>query len=227
MMKTLVLVLLLASAVPAHAAQRAFALDAQRYTVDAARTVSSLTGALVLAGPGGDGSLALARLGDSFDGAGWAVTLGGAAAFSPAASLRAAVTRVNRTSALDAWSARIGPEFHGGCATLGLAFFASRRADAVVTRGASLDLEQALSPRVAARMSGSFARTKGEVDASALAVGGRWNALGPLHLLGEIGLARDPAGTLAGGPSGLLGGTATGDRAARLTGRLGARLVFF
>jgi hypothetical protein len=227
-LKTLLVALALGTAVPAYAMERAFALDAQRFTVDGGRSVQSATAALVLAGRGGDGSLAVTRVDDSFDGAGWAVTLGGAASLTPVVSLRGALTRVDRSAALDAFGARLGPEVRAGGATLGLAATWSRRADGVVTRGAALDLEHAVAPRLAARVSGSFARTSGEPDASAAAVGARWNAAGPLHLLGEVGLARDPAGALNGG--GVLGGLSpepSGDDAARLTGRLGARLIFF
>jgi hypothetical protein len=221
---------------PAQAAEHAFALDAQRYGVAEGRNVRTATAVGVLAGRGGDASLALAWLDDSFDGTGIAVSLGGAAALSPAFSLRAGVTRIERNAALDAWSARVGPEFHAGPTTLDLAGFQSRRSDGVITRGGAIDVERTVSPRVVARISGSFARTQAQPDASAAAIGTRWNAVGPLHLMGEIGIARDPAGSLSGGggnPGGVLGslvpgqgaGETTGDDRAHLTGRMGIRLV--
>jgi hypothetical protein len=223
---------------PAHAAQRAFVLDAQRYGVQNGRNLTTATAALVYAGRGGDASLAVSRLDDSFDGAGYAVGVGAAVAFAPVVSLRGGFTRVARNDALDAWSVRVGPEFHAGPTTLALAGFHSRREDGLVTRGAALDLERMVSPKVWLRTQGSFARTAGEPDAGAGAIGARWNAIGPLHLLGEVGLARDPAGALSGGPGGpgsggVLGGVLPGSspgtdadsNRAHPTARLGVRLI--
>jgi len=233
-----VLMALVLGAHPARAAGRALVLDAQHYEVQNARNLTTATAALVYAGRGGDASLALSRLNDSFDGVGYAVGVGGAVALAPVVSLRGGFTRIARNDALDAWSVRVGPEFHAGPTTLALAGFHSRREDGLVTRGAALDLERMVSPKVWLRTQGSFARTAGQPDAALGAIGARWNAIGPLHLLGEVGLARDPAGALSGGPGGpgsggVLGGVlpgsepgaGTGTNEFHPTGRLGVRLI--
>jgi hypothetical protein len=185
--------------------------------------VRAATGVVVIAGAAGDAALSLTRLEDSIDGTGWAIGAGGAARLTPSALLRGGVTRIARgAGALDAWSARLGPEFHAGGATLGLAALGGRREDGAWTKGAAVELERAVSPRVAARLTGSFARTDGEPDALAGALGARWNAFGPVHLTGELGLARDPAGSLGGS---LPLSPSTTSNAARATGRLGVRIV--
>lgn len=223
-MKRLVPALLL-FATPAFAAH-AVALDAQRYAIDGGRSVRAATGVLVLAGAGGDASFALSRLGDSFDGAGWAFGAGFGARLSPVATLRGGVTRIARDQALDAWTARLGPELHAGMATLSLSALAGRREDGAWTKGASLELEQPAGPRVVARVSGSYARTDGEQDAAAGAVGARWNVAGPLSLTGEVGVARDPAGALSSPTGGLLPAPSpTSNSAARFTSRIGMRIV--
>ncbi len=229
---------------PARAGAGAFAIDAQRYSIDGGRLVKSATAIGVLASPGYDASLALSRIDDSFDGAGYAAGVGGSVGLAPALSLRGGVTRVLRSTAPDAWSMRLGPEVHLGQTTLGANVFRSRRDDGVVTRGVTGDLEQALGTRFATHVGGSFARTAGEADAQAGEVGARWQAVGPLHLLADVGLARDPSGVLSGGSGGGAGGGPIGglgpglglgpdpNRAgtgnpdsARLTARFGVRII--
>ncbi len=212
--------------VPAAASRGAFALDAQRLTVAGGKSVQSATAVAVIAGWRGDASIAGSLLSNSFDGNAFSVTVGGAAALARAFSVRGGMTRVERSTALDAWTVRIGPEFHLGATTLSLAGFRTRREDGAITRGAALDLEHPLSPRVAGRVTASLARADGMPDAASAALGARWNAAGPLHLTGEVGLTRDPQ---QNGEAGLLGGLAPGaapDQGARVTARLGARLVF-
>jgi len=212
-------------ATPAHAAQHAFALDLQRFSVDGVRTVRAATGVAVMAGRRVDAALTLGRIEDSVDGTGWAIGAGGAVRIGAGALVRGGVTRIERTAALDAWSARLGPELHAGGATIALSGFGGRRADGAWTKGAGVDLEQALGPRLAARAAGSFARTDGEPDALAGSAGARWNAFGPLHLTGELGLARDPAGTLAA-PQGLLpDARPRATHPVRASARLGVRIV--
>lgn len=211
---------------PAAASRGAFALDAQSVTVAGGRTLQSATAAAVITGPRGDASIAGSLLHDTIDGDGFALSLGGAAALAPAFSLRGGITRVERSAALDAWTIRLGPELHLGATTLGIAGVGTRRQDGLITRGAALDLEHPLSPRVAGRVAASFARADGTPDAASAALGARWNATGPLHLTGEVGLARDPQ---QNGETLLPGGVAPGDTpdlGARMTARLGARLVF-
>ncbi|MEP7027470.1 MAG: hypothetical protein ABI960_02635 [Candidatus Eisenbacteria bacterium] len=233
-----------AGAAPASAGAGAFALDAQRYSVDGGRTVKSATAVGVMAGPGFDASLALSRIDDSFDGAGYAAGLGGSVGLASALSLRGGVTRVLRSTAPDAWSLRLGPEIHLGRSTLGANLFRTRRDDAVVTQGFAADLEQAMSARFTTHVGGSFAHTQGEADARAGEFGARWKAVGPLHLLGAVGLASDPDGVLTGSPGGGTGGGpigglgpglglgrdpsgpgAGGSAAARVTARLGVRIL--
>lgn len=212
--------------VPAECSRSAFALDAQRLTVAGGKSVQSATAVAVIAGWRGDASIAGALLQDSFDGNAFSITVGGAAALARAFSLRGGMTRLERGTALDAWTVRIGPELHLGATTLSFAGFRTRREDGAITRGAALDLEHPLSPRVAGRVAASFARADGMPDAASAALGARWNAAGPLHLIGEVGLARD---SQQNGDAGLLGGVgpdSAPDQGARMTARLGARLVF-
>lgn len=228
----------------ARAGTGAFAIDAQRYSIDGGRSVKSATAIGVLASPGYDASLALSRIDDSFDGVGYAAGIGGSVGLVPALSLRGGVTRVLRSTAPDAWSLRLGPEVHFGRTTLGANVFRSRRDDGVVTRGVSGDLEQALGARFATHVGGSLARTAGGADAQAGEVGARWQAVGPLHLLADVGLARDPSGVLSGGSGGGAGGgpigglgpglglgqdskqAGTGNpNSARLTARFGVRII--
>jgi len=212
-------------ATPAHATQHALVLDLQRSSVGGVRTVRAATGVLVAAGRRGDAALSLARIDDSVDGAGCAFGAGGALRIGGGTLVRGSVGRIERAQALDSWSARLGPEIHRGRATVALSGIGGRRSDGAWTKGVALELEQALGVRVAARAAGSFARTDGEPDALAVAAGARWNALGPLHLTGELGLARDPAGTLAA-PGGLLPSRQpTDSNPMRATGRLGVRIV--
>ena len=222
MRKTCCLALLL-FALPVHAAQHAVALDAQRYSVSGGRDVRAATCVLVGAGARGDASLALSRLDDSVDGTAWLIGAGFGARIAPATLVRGGVSRIVRDRALDAWSARVGPEFHAGRTSVGLTALFGRREDGAWTNGAQLELEQALSARVALRLAGSLARTGNEPDAAACAVGARWNALGPLHLTGEIGLARDPIGV----PAGIMPVLPTAERstAPQLSSRLGLRIV--
>ena len=221
----------------ASAASRALALDAQGTAVEAGRQLRSATVVGVLAGPLADLSFALGRFEDSVDGPGTVVGVGAAAGLTRVCFVRAGLSRIERDRDADAWSARVGPELRLGPTTLGVQLFRSRRDDGLTTNGALGDLEHALGRRVRALASASFARTRGEPDASAGAVGARWNAVGPLHLSLELGLARDPAGTLspgapgAGGVAGLLAGGASGGGASsgasppRFTGRLGMRIL--
>jgi hypothetical protein len=198
-------------------AQPAAAFDARQSSIAKGRVVRSATAAVVLAGPLGDGSLAVSRVDDSVDGRALVVGAGAGVGIGSLASVHAGVSRAWWDHSEDAWSVSAGPDVHFAGNAIGARLSRTRFDGGSSVHGVAGDFEHTLNARWTARADASYARRTDGAIARAFLAGARFRVVGPLAVLGEVGATHDPYGVLGdgrgadSGPSGLVGGLLNGN----------------
>jgi len=209
---TLTLMGVAGASVPAAWAAPGVSLDARQGGGSDGRVVRSATAVGVLPGPFGNLTVALSRVDDSLTGPATVVGFGEGIGLGSLVSFKAGVARAQWERAPDAWIVSAGPEAHFLGNALAARVEHTSYGDGRTAHGVAFDLEHGIGPRWAARLDASYAHGSDGTLARAFLGGARFRAFGPLQVVGEAGVARDPNGVLAAGRGGepgspgLLGG---------------------